>query len=82
PDRSGTGKSVLVSLCTLNSEGRRARPLPVLSLARFSFPHYTAITHSLTEYKRRPPMLYCEMFIVSHALGNGASSSVIGIVLR
>jgi hypothetical protein len=24
-------------------------------------------------------MLYCEMFIVSHALGNGASSSVIGI---
>ncbi len=26
-------------------------------------------------------MLYCEMFIVSHALGNGASSSVIGIVL-
>lgn len=56
--------------------------MPVLSLAHFSFPHYTAITHSLTEYKRRPPMLYCEMFIVSHALGNGASSSVIGIVLR
>jgi len=27
-------------------------------------------------------MLYCEMFIVSHALGNCASSSVIGIVLR
>lgn len=24
-------------------------PLPVLSLARFPFPHYTAITHPLTE---------------------------------
>lgn len=32
--------------------------------------------------KKEAPMLYCEMFIVSHALGNCASSSVIGIVLR
>ena len=38
-------------------------PLPVLSLARFPFPHYTAITHPLTE-KRRPPccIVKCLLF--------------------
>ncbi|WP_334649800.1 hypothetical protein, partial [Klebsiella pneumoniae] len=33
----------------LNTKTGGYRPLPVLSLARFPFPHYTAITHQLTE---------------------------------
>ncbi|CDO14702.1 unnamed protein product [Klebsiella pneumoniae] len=33
----------------LNTKTGGYRPLPVLSLARFPFPHYTAITHPLTE---------------------------------
>ncbi len=56
-------------------------PLPVLSLARFPFPTTLPSPINLLN-KKEAPMLYCEMFIVSHALGNCASSSVIGIVLR
>ena len=45
-------------------------------------PRYTAHIHQPTEYIRRPIMLYCEIFNVSHTFGDRTSSSVIGIVLR
>lgn len=59
-----------------------ARGVSPAPLANHLFPRYTPFTHQLTEYKRRLIMLYCELFYVSHTLGDRTSSSVIGIVLR
>ncbi|MDQ4427869.1 hypothetical protein PKO51_00560 [Yokenella regensburgei] len=61
----------------------RGQPDELISgVAKPHSSRYTALTCQLTEYIRRIPMLYCEIFNVSHTFGDRASSSVIRIVLR